>query len=168
MDQSVAYCPSCGTRRPAGARFCGNCGRDLEAASTSGISTPASPTSSAMSAHQLAGLAWIVSAALIGFLGLLQLGYVGSIIDNGSLQQSAIWNLLAAAITVYFGARLLMGRSGSLVSSMIWAAINVIWNGYQVAQGATHWAYVGATVGALVAGVLSFVAYQARTQDAGS
>lgn len=169
MTSSVSFCPRCGTARAIGARFCGSCGQDLDAA-TLGPATTLSPAPATLptsapttNVEPIAGVAWIVSAAMIGYLGLLQLGYVGTILDTGDLQANAIWNLISAAITVYFGARLLTKATrGNLRSSIIWAVINVLWNGFQITQGATHWAFVGATVGALTAGVLSLVALQSR------
>jgi hypothetical protein len=175
MTSAVSFCPRCGTARASGARFCGSCGLDLDAATVAPAATllPASatlPTSApATNVEPIAGVAWIVSAAMIGYLGLFQLGYVGTILDTGDLQAIAIWNLIAAAITLYFGARLLTKATRSnLRSSIIWAVINVLWNGFEITQGATHWAFIGATVGALTAGVLSLVALQSRAAAAAS
>jgi hypothetical protein len=169
MTSSVGFCPRCGTARTVGARFCGSCGQDLEAATIAPSPTPSRAPSTlpgsapATNVEPIAGVAWIVSAALIGYLGLLQLGYVGTILDTGGLQGLAIWNLIAAAITLYFGARLLTkATAGNLRSSILWAVINVVWNGFEITQGATHWAFIAATVGALAAGVLSLVALQSR------
>ena len=103
----------------------------------------------------LAGAAWIASAAFMGYLALLQLGYANVSPELGSL---ALWNGLTAAITLYFGARLLVRPAGVLTGSVIWGVLTVAWNGYQIAQGATHEAYLGATVTAGMATVLSFVA----------
>ena len=152
---SDAYCSGCGAPRPTGAQFCPTCGRAFDGAS------PAA-SAEAFNARLVAmfgGIAWLVSAAMIAYLGLLQLGYVGTIIDPGGLQATAIWNLVTAALTLYFAARLLTSPTrGILGTSAAWAALAVIWDGYQIANGVTHWAYIGATVAALVAGVLSLVA----------
>lgn len=103
----------------------------------------------------LAGTAWIASAAFMGYLALLQLGYANLMPELGSL---ALWNGVTAAITLYFAARMLVRPAGVLTGSVIWGVLTVAWNGYQIAQGATHEAYLGATVTAGVAAVLSFVA----------
>jgi DNA-directed RNA polymerase subunit RPC12/RpoP len=29
MDQEYVYCPECGSKEPAGSRFCGNCGAQI-------------------------------------------------------------------------------------------------------------------------------------------
>jgi len=116
----------------------------------------------------IGGIAWLACAALIAYLGLVQLGYVGTIVDNGSLQATGMWNLVAAAITMFFGARLLTNADrGFLGTSAAWAALTVLWQGYQIANGATNEAYVAATVAALVAGVVSYAARsEAPTQGA--
>jgi hypothetical protein len=48
--------------------------------------------------------------------------------------------------------------AGILTASTVWGILTVAWNGYQIAQGATHEAYLGATVTAGAAAVLSWAA----------
>ena len=152
---SAAYCSSCGAARPPGAQFCPSCGRAYD-----GAGTPAAAESStARQTAMFGGIAWLGSAAMIAYLGLLQLGYVGSVIDAGDLQATAIWNLVTAALTLFFAARLLTSPTrGILGTSAAWAALTAIWGAFQIANGVTHWAYIGATVAALAAGILSLVA----------
>jgi hypothetical protein len=180
-----AFCPHCGAKRPEWAKFCGTCGQSYDAppaAVTTGQGStksppptpppapiPAPPGSApsdverpAVPTSVLAGVAWILGAALTGYLGLLQLGYAGTEFDDGSLQFTAIWNLVAAALQLFFGAKLLTKPDrGFLGTSVAWAVLVVAWNGYNIMNGATHFAYIGATVCALAAGVLSWAARSA-------
>ena len=180
-----SFCPSCGTPRTGNFRFCRKCGLDFDAlapeprvagpvvtAAPSAIAPPPTALASQKDArgqpasNQLAiagGVAWIISAALIAYLALLQLGLAGQLQSFGlgdqGLTATAIWNGFAAIVTLYFGARLLRQPSReALGGSVVWAVITVVLQGYQVATGATHWAYIGSTAAALVAGVLSFAA----------
>jgi hypothetical protein len=182
------FCPRCGTPRLGAFRFCRSCQFDYDglpasqpvpsviapnpftpppAPAPASLPQPATGPSTVVAGpgdpsrtlRQIAGIAWLVCAALIAYLGLLQLGYVGTVVDDGSLQITGIWNLVAAAITMFFGARLLTKADrGFLGTSTAWAALTVLWQGYQIANGATHEAYIAATVAALVAGVLSYAA----------
>lgn len=111
----------------------------------------------------LGGIGWIVSALLIGYLALLQLGYSGFAAQVGvsasDLQSLALWNGITAAVTVYFAVRLLMNPDrGILLTSAGWAALSVVWGVYQVANGATNDAFLGSVVAAGAAGVLSIAA----------
>jgi hypothetical protein len=119
---------------------------------------PATPGQSTQ-VTTLAGLAWIACAGLTGYLAFIQLGYVGTVVDDGSLQSNALWNGVTAALTLFFGAKLLTKPDrGFLGTSAAWAVLVVLWNGYNIMNGATHEAYIGATVAALAAGVLSWSA----------
>ena len=61
-----------------------------------------------------------------------------------------------------FGAVLVARPSrGLLTASVVWGVLTVAWNGWNIANGVTHWAYIGATVAALVGGL---VALAARSQ----
>lgn len=147
-------------------RFCTSCKFDYDAMAGGQVplttppiapAPPTTPASSASPAALLAGVSWIACAALTGYLGFLQLSFAGSVVDDGSLTEAAIWNGVAAALTLYFGAKLLTSPSrGFLGTSVAWAAIVLAWNTYSLANGVSHWAYIGATVAALAAGVLSF------------
>ncbi|MHB8399937.1 MAG: hypothetical protein ACYDCI_13570 [Candidatus Limnocylindrales bacterium] len=164
-------------------RFCRRCGLDFEqvlaeqappvrtapdALPASGWAAPkpapaAAPTPSFPTATA-AGVAWIAAAILIGYLALVQLGAAGQLgqlgLGSGNLQPTAIFNGISAAITLFFGARLLTRATrGFLGWSTFWAAINVGWGAYQVANGATHWAFIGSIVASGAAGILSFVAW---------
>jgi hypothetical protein len=157
FDMAGTYCMSCGAIRVGDARFCGTCGHPFDA----GLPSTAAPSGDANTAKMVAGLAWIGCAALTAYLGFIQLGYVGTVLDEGSLSATAIWNLIAGALTLFFGARLLTNADrGFLGTSVAWAILFVVWDAYQIANGVTHWAYIGSTVAALVAGVMSYVARQ--------
>ena len=161
VGSTPRFCPSCGTPRSGTLRFCAGCGADLDEGPTP-AATPALADRAGSNVARYAGIAWILSAALIGYLALIQLGYVGSIFDTGQFQELAIWNGLTALITLYFAARLLMSPTTKILfNSIAWAALTVVWGAYQISQGVTHDAYIGAIVAAAVAGVLSFVARQA-------
>jgi len=178
-----AFCPHCGAKRPEWARFCASCGQAYDnapaaAQEPSSVLPPLAPPAAsgwaqtpitpppvpaapgqATQVTTLAGLAWIVCAALTGYLAFIQLGYAGTVLDDGSLQSAALWNGVTAALTLFFGAKLLTKPDrGFLGTSTAWAVLVVLWNGYNIMNGATHEAYIGATVAALAAGVLSWSA----------
>lgn len=190
----TSFCPRCGASRLGNFRFCRSCGLDFDSLgaqlstagtglNTTGADTTVQParvppwTAAESAAGPLAarshnpivvggGIAWIVAAVAIGYLALLQLGYAGTTLDNGSFEALAIWNGIAAAITVYFGARLLMSPTRSTLHvSVIWAAISVASGAYQIANGATHELFLLSTLAAGVAGVLSLAASSGATQD---
>lgn len=173
MSGSAAFCPQCGAKRLGNYRFCTTCKFDYDAMAggqapaTHAAPAPApSPTAASPSGSSpvvlLAGVSWIACAALTGYLAILQLSYAGSFVDDGTLTEAAIWNGGAAALTLFFGAKLLTSPSrGFLGTSVAVAALVLVWNIYSVLNGVTHWAYIGATVAALAAGVLSFAARSA-------
>lgn len=109
-----------------------------------------------------AGIAWIVAAALTGYLALEQLNALQTLqrfgLATGNYELDAAWNGLAAIITVYFGAILLMKRTGHLTASIIWAVVSVVGGVYQVANGVSDAAFLGSIVAAGAAGVLSLAA----------
>ena len=180
------FCPHCGTKGREWARFCASCGQAYDSAlaaphqpasvmppplappaatgwaqTPNPTTPPPAPTAPGQSTQvtTLAGIAWIICAALTGYLAFIQLGYAGTIVDDGSLPSLALWNGVTAALTLSFGAKLLTKPDrGFLGTSTAWAALVVLWNGYNIMNGATHEAYIGATVAALAAGVLSWSA----------
>jgi hypothetical protein len=110
----------------------------------------------------------------IGYLALEQLGAAGTIdtlnriseafggatTSVGDLRLTAGLNGLFALLTLYFGIKLLRHPTrGFLQTSMAWAVLNAIWNGYSIANGVTNGAYLGATIAAIAAGAFSFVAW---------
>lgn len=185
---AVHFCPTCGVQRMPSARHCANCGLDYWKLAETGIA-PEAPKSAgegsgvlppdtviplvAPEATQsetvglLAGLSWIGSAVAMGYLAFLQLQYsslglVGSR-DAGTL---AIWNGVAAAITAFFGARLILGATRRFLANSIgWAVLNVAWGVYQISQGVSAGAFLIATLLAGIAGVLSFVAWQQKPEQ---
>ncbi len=44
MDANAIVCPGCGAENPAGKRFCGDCGAQLDAAPAAGTGASAAPT----------------------------------------------------------------------------------------------------------------------------
>ena len=107
-------------------------------------------------------LTWLASALLMGWLALVQFGYVGTILDNGSLAMLAGWNAIMAVLIVYGAIR--VGRSSrrsTFRQSAIWAIIIVLLQGFQIVGGATHFAYVGSTLAAAGAGIFAWLTYQA-------
>ncbi|HEX2765653.1 MAG TPA: hypothetical protein VHR55_03320 [Candidatus Limnocylindria bacterium] len=114
----------------------------------------------------LAGIAWLIGAATIGYLAFLQLQYSGlGFMDSSDAFGLAIWNGVTALITAYFGAMAIVAPSaGRMAGAVVWAVLNVAWGGYQVSQGLTHEAFILALVAMGLAGVLAFVAWmQHRT-----
>jgi hypothetical protein len=150
------FCPQCRTPRVGTYRYCASCGFDYGAIGPAGPQRAERTDAGAVTPALLAGIAWILSAVLMGYLALLQLGYAN--IAGTDLRSLALWNGLSAAITLYFGARMLRNPTGILTASIVWGVLTVAWNGYQIAQGATHEAYLGATVTAGAAAVLSWAA----------
>jgi hypothetical protein len=115
----------------------------------------------------LTSLAWMACGLLTGFLAFVQLGFVGTILDDGSLTALAAWNGIVAAAVLYGAVKLLSAtQRPSFRTSAMWAAVVVVLQGFQVAQGATHFAYVGSTVAALAAGVLALTTYNALPAQA--
>ena len=189
---SAAFCPSCGTARTGSFRFCRSCGFDFDtlgAAAPVALPPPVAPsawasppapgaqpgwtaaaagpgpaalTGDAATYRLLTMLAWLGSALCLGWLVLIQLSFVGTIVDNGSFALLAGWNGLMAALILYGAVKL--GRSATRSSfrqSAIWALVIVLIQGLQIAGGATHIAYVLATVAAAGAGILAWLTYGA-------
>lgn len=149
-----AYCPRCGTARPAEAAFCGVCGQAFDASPAPVIGTP--PMASTTPAL-LAGLAWLVAAALGAYLAYQQ-WTVAQLLADSDLQVTAAWNALAAIVTLYFGARIIASPSRSLLNnSAAWAALSVLLGVVQATSGVAD-IFVWAIIAAAAAGVLSFVA----------
>jgi hypothetical protein len=170
-------------------RFCRSCGFDFDSQPSrqppDGRSDPDwyagaahAPLPAALSSDKpddnqsarLGGIAWIICAALTGYLALLQYGAVGTLnsfgLNSGDLQTYAAWNGIAAALTVYFGVRLLQRPNrGFLGTSTAWGAISVLGGVYQVSTGATNEIFLGSIVAAGVAGVLSFAARSVTPEE---
>ena len=185
----VQYCPKCGTARLGGARHCTGCGLDYwrlaqegsvaaaEPSPASGAPGPPPPSAMQTSASMatasatggqdastvrlLGGVAWIISAAALGYLAFLQLQYSQQgYIDSADAGGLAVWNGISAAITIFFGARLITGTSRSfLMTSVLWATLSVVAGAYQISQGVTADVFILATLFSGVAGVLSFTAW---------
>src|SRR4051794_26393490 len=120
---TTEFCPRCSEPRTGAFRYCRRCQFDfdaqplVDAASRSDPIAGPGPASSApdhtRTSVLVAGLAWLIAAALTGYIGLTQLAYVRTIFDSGDLQATAFWNLIAGAVTLYFSLRLLTGASRS-------------------------------------------------------
>lgn len=186
---TFSYCPQCGHERVTGLRFCTQCRLDFESLQpipSTGVTslmrqaqvpTPArAPIASSDSpgtgqANQLlpvlAGVAWLIGAAAIGYLAFLQLEYSGmGFADSGDALGLAVWNGATAAITAYFGAMAIVAPTRSrLGGAVVWAALNVAWGGYQVSQGLTHAVFMLALVAFSLAGVLALVAWSQLRQQ---
>ncbi len=129
---------------------------------------PATPPTSEAAADRsstislIAGLAWIGAALCYGYLAFLQLTYaplLGGQADH--LRELAVGNGIGAAITLFFGARLILGTTrGTLTGSAIWGGLGVAYGVWQISQGVTHEVFLLGTLLAGAAGVLSLVAAQ--------
>lgn len=163
------FCPNCGAPRAPGARFCGSCGQPFEAAAA--VSTTGSPqtgpgVSSPPNTAAMAGLAWLITAALTAYLAYEQWSLSQAVVALGisdeGLAGYAGWNAIAAAITLFFGARLLTTPSRKLLDrSAAWAALSVLGGVAQIALSAGSGLFALVTIGSAVAGVLSYVGRQA-------
>jgi len=179
------FCPQCGAARTGAFRFCRGCGFDFDtdqpgrpkrpiamrsSSPTTAAKAPPPPKDAAEPAAAstaptgtpmvvtLAGLAWIGAALLTGYLAYLQLS-VGSILPGQGYQELALWNGVSAAVTLYFGARLLTRPDRDWLKwSIYWAILNVAWGGYQASQGATTDVFMLSLVLSGAAGILSFAA----------
>ena len=173
-----AFCPQCGHERLGALGFCANCGFDfarIQTAPPSARNDPVEPArepvaAASSSTNQLpliAGVAWLIGAAAIAYLALLQLQYsslgFADSTDAGSL---ALFNGVAAAITVYVGARAIMSPTRQrLLGGAIWGVANVGWGAYQVSQGVTHEAFIVALIAFGIAAIVSFVAWTTLSAD---
>jgi hypothetical protein len=185
VTAASGFCSRCGAARPTADRFCSKCGLDFwqaaagqvqPAPTDGGIAPAASPPIASAPSQQannilrlIAGLAWLLAAALTGYLAFLQLQF--SAATEGRLGNEAmslaITNGISAAITVFFGAKLLMAPSRRfLFNSAAWAALSVTWAVIQIMQGVTADVFIMATVASAVAGILSLVAAIQRTGGA--
>jgi len=168
-----AFCPRCGTPRAGSFRFCRSCGLDFDDVPSSagptdkgvppGATTPTVPPMSDNPAARFGGVAWILCAALTGYLALLQLGAAQTLaalgLDQGDLQTYAAWNGIAAVVTVVFGVRLLQRPTrGTLNWSIAWGILSVIGGVTQIGSGASNDVFIGSIVAAGVAGALSYAA----------
>lgn len=166
---AVEYCPRCGAQRVGALRFCRSCQYDFDAAVDAKLPLgpviaaprPDTPATSEPGIEMAiaAGVAWVICAALTGYLALEQLNASQALsrlgISAGDLGTDAIWNGFSAIVTVYFGARLLMRDRGLFIGSMIWALVSVGSGAYQIANGVSDGTFVLSVVAAGVAGVLS-------------
>lgn len=166
---SQPFCPNCGSPRLPGARFCSACGHALDADGApppSSGPTPPTATNAAGNTALLAGLSWLVAAALTGYLAYQQwslsreLSALG--LGDEGLGAYAGWNAIAAVITLFFGARLLTTPTRRLLdASAAWAVLSVIGGVLQIASSGSNDVFALGTIAAAVAGVLSFVGRQA-------
>lgn len=186
---TIGYCPQCGTRRVGTMRFCTQCRFDFQSIRSSPAGTltsltrsspPSQPPAAAAPMPQtaavpveaehtepnqtvavLAGIAWLIGAAAIGFLALLQLQYSSfGFPDSDEAMGLAAWNGITALITAYFGAMAIIKPSaGRMAGGVVWAVLNVAFGAYQVSQGVSHEAFILALVAFSVAGVLAFVVW---------
>ncbi|HYN69143.1 MAG TPA: hypothetical protein VEX41_02915 [Candidatus Eisenbacteria bacterium] len=147
---------------------------------------PRGPARSAMAV--LAGLAWLVSGALLGYFALQPM-----LANPGGNDPRLLGNWVLALTSLYFGGTIVLrqlgwtGLADSLLTarqadqratwgsllamlrglgvptdiffaSVIWGVLLVAWQGYQIVQGQRDTAYVGATLAAVWAVVLSLIA----------
>ena len=147
---------------------------------------PGGPARSAMAL--LAGLAWLVSAGLLGYFALQPM-----LANPGGNDPRVLGNWVIALTSLYFGGSIVLRQLdwtgladsqltarqadqrttwGSLLAilrgfgvptdilaaSVVWGVLFVAWQGYQIAQGQRDAAYVGATLAAVWAVVLSLIA----------
>jgi hypothetical protein len=183
------FCSNCGAGRPLGARFCATCGHPFDGADASELTvatttaetaraaTPqAAPlntfsTNAPATAALLAGLAWLIAAALTLYLAYQQWSasqqLTGLGLGDAGLGGYAVWNAAAGIITLFFGARILTKPTpGLLLSSIVWAILNVVSGVAQVGGGATSDIFVFTIIASAAAGVLSFVARQSLPASA--
>jgi hypothetical protein len=165
------FCSACGSPRADGARFCPSCGRPFDSVGPTvqaagnaavGLAPPAFVVRSTSSTAQYAGVAWLITAAITGYLAFEQWTLataLGVAASGRELMAVAALNGVSALITAYFGARCLQGpRKGQLGNAAVWGLLSVSFGVYQVAQGASYGVFLLSIVAAGVAGILSFVA----------
>jgi hypothetical protein len=170
----AAFCSQCGKQRMVGARFCPSCGAAYNgsAAPTPPVAAPTVAPTNTVAA--IAGVAWLVAAALAGYLAYQQWTYArlvsGTGLDPGgnvasTLSQDAAFNAVSAVVTLYFGAKLIVGPTRKHLGwSMAWAALDVILGVVQIGQGATSDIFAFSMIAAGTAGILSFAAYSASPE----
>jgi hypothetical protein len=165
---SGKVCGQCGKPlSPAWRGKCNHCGasyaefppadRESRAVGSSLTSHETPPANLAV----MAGVAWLISAALTAFLAYQQWSFASAFPSN-DLTTSAGWNAVAAAITLYFAARLIGSPSRSLLDrSAAWAIVSVVSGVLQIAllPGVGD-LFALSVIAAAVAGVLSFVGRQ--------
>lgn len=186
----IGYCPQCGHQRTSSLRYCTQCRFDFESVrllapgsvtsltrattTTSGTPPPTdtSPQPAVVPSQivpVIAGIAWLIGAAAVGYLAFLQLQYSSlELADADEARGLAAWNGLTAAVTAYFGAMAIVAPTrGRMGGAVIWAVINVLFGGFQVSQGLTHEAFILALVAFAIAGVLAFVAWRQFAEQGG-
>lgn len=167
------FCPNCGHKRLGNFRYCTACKFDFDTAtalearepSQSFKSDPQPPTQTRQdqTLATLAGIAWLIAAALIGYLGLQQL-QVASVAGTYGLsandyRQAAIWNLVSSGITLLFGIRLLRRPTAGLLGwSVFWAIATVLYGIYQINSGFTGDTFLVYVLASGAAGIVSLVA----------
>ena len=112
----------------------------------------------------LAGVAWLIGAAAIGYLAFLQLQYSSlGFADANDARSLAMWNGLSAVITAYFGAMAIIAPSRARMGGgAVWAVLNVAYGAFQISEGLTHEAFLIGIVSFGIAGILAFVAWRQR------
>lgn len=123
-------------------------------------------TSQSATPALLAGLSWLIAAALSGYLAYQQWSLSQTLAALGlgdeGLGGYAAWNAIGGLVTLYFAARLLTRPTRRLLdASAAWAVLSVLGGVLQLASGAGNDVFAIATIAAAAAGVLSFVARQA-------
>jgi hypothetical protein len=115
----------------------------------------------------LGGIAWIVCAALTGYLAYQQWTF-GSATSSSEMTGTATWNAVAAAVTLYFGARLIASPSRSILDwSAAWAVLSVIGGLVQIVLlDVVGDVFVLSVIAAAIAGVLSYVGRQQYPREA--
>jgi hypothetical protein len=152
---TARFCPNCGTPRVEGARFCASCGLAFDQMAPAAAPILASGGAGSITTATFAGLAWLTTAALMGYLAFEQWSYSSFV---PALAADALVNALFALVTAYFGARCLQRpRRQALTNAAVWAALNVAWGVYQVVNRTTYELFYLVLIATAVAGVLSFV-----------
>lgn len=179
------FCPQCRSTRVGALRFCRGCGFDFDTAPVptttlpdqSGayqrhpladpapLVVPATPATSVTPTSNLpvmAGIAWLITAALTGYLAYQQWTYSQQFSDSSDLQLAAAWNGLACAVTLYFAARHIASPSRRLLDgSAAWAILSVVGGIIQIEGPSPDGdVFAASVIGAAVAGILSFVGRQ--------
>jgi len=162
---ATEFCPQCGNPRVGALRFCRQCQFDFDTVPPAAgpVRSPLvpQPVPAATNVPMLAGLAWLLGAALTGYLAYQQWS-LGSTFGSADYQATAAWNAFTALVTLYFGARLIASPSRRLLDwSAAWAILSVASGVVQIATaGLVGDVFVMSVIAAAVAGVLSFVGRQ--------